>query len=68
MKRMISVSDIALIFTTILTLFMGIIYLILRKAMEVPFRYVFLMVILVLGIVIFNGIKLNASRSKGKSK
>ena len=66
MKRIISVSDIALIFTTILTLFMGIIYLILRKAMEVPFRYVFLMVILVLGVVIFNGIKLNAAEIKSK--
>ena len=68
MKRKVSVSGIALIFTITLTVLMGIIYLILWRTMEIPFRYIYLTVFLVMGIIIFNGIKLNAARSKCKNQ
>ena len=68
MKRKVSVSGIAFIFTIILTILMGIIYLTLWESMEIPFRYIYLTVFLVMGIIIFNGIKLNTTRNKCKNK
>ena len=66
MKRMISVSDIALIFTIILTIFMGVMYILLWDDMEKPFRLIFLVILLVMGIIVLNGIKNNADKSKCK--
>lgn len=68
MKRKISVSDIALIFTIILTIFMGVMYILLWDIMENDFRLIFLVILLVMGIIILNGIKHNVIKSKNKNK
>ena len=64
MKRKISIRDIAFIFTIILTIFMGVTFLMLWDGMDKAFRLIFIVVFLVMGIIILNSIKLNADRSK----